>query len=70
MQTLANAIEPAAKQTEHAPGEWLHNAVVENVRLNVRALKTSTPIMVEAMKKEHEIVGGVYDLATGKVTLV
>jgi carbonic anhydrase len=70
MQVLADAIVPAAKSCEHAAGDWWHNAVIENVRLNVHTLKTSKPIMAEAMKKEHEIVGGVYDLATGKVTLL
>jgi carbonic anhydrase len=70
MQVLADAIAPAARETQHKSGDWLHNAVIENVRLNVQTLKKSTPIMAEALKKEHEIVGGVYDLSTGRVTLV
>lgn len=70
MQIMADAIEPAAKATQHHNGDWWHNAVIENVRLNVKTLKTSTPIMTDALRKEHEIVGGVYDLSTGIVTLV
>lgn len=70
MQIMADAIEAAAKATQQSDGEWWHNAVIENVRLNVKALKTSKPVMTDALKQEHEIVGGVYDLATGKVTLV
>ena len=70
MQVMADAIAPAAKNTQGHDGDWWRNAVAENVRLNVQTLKKSTPIMTEALKKEHEIVGAVYDLATGEVTLV
>lgn len=71
MQTLAEAIEPAAKATQHAHGDWWHNAVIENVRLNAKSLRASTPILAEAVAKgEAEVVGGVYDLSNGKVTLV
>lgn len=70
MQALVDPIAPAAKQCEHRAGDWWYNAVAENVRLNVNALKTSTPIMTDALKNGHEIVGGVYDLRTGRVTLL
>ena len=71
MQVLAAAIEPAAKATQHEHGDWMHNAVTENVRLNVQSLKNSTPILKEAAAKgEVEVVGAVYDLSNGKVTLV
>jgi carbonic anhydrase len=44
--------------------------VAENVRLNTERLRT-TPILREAVSQgEAEIVGGVYDLSTGKVTLI
>jgi carbonic anhydrase len=68
---LADAIAPAAKATEHEPGDWWHNAVIGNVRLNVQKLKNSTPIMAEAVRNgEVEIVGGVFDIRTGAVKLV
>lgn len=70
MQTLADAIAPAAKACEHQAGDWWQNAVAENVRMNVRALRSSKPIMAEALKAEHEIVGAVYDLRTGRVAMV
>lgn len=71
MQVLAEAIEPAAKASRHEHGNWWHNAVVENVRLNAKSLRSSTPILAEAVSKgEAQIVGGVYDLTNGKVTLV
>jgi carbonic anhydrase len=71
MQTLAAAIEPAAKATQHAHGDWWHNAVIENVRLNVESLRSSTPILHEAVSRgEAHVTGGIYDLSNGKVTLV
>ncbi len=71
IQLLADAITPAAKAVEHEHGDWTHNAVVENVRMNVRKLKESQPIMAEAVKaRELEVVGAVYDLRTGTVALV
>lgn len=71
IDVLADAIAPAARAAQHEPGDWLHNAVVQNVRMNVQKLKTSTPIMAEAVSHgEAEIVGGVYDLRTGAVKLV
>lgn len=71
MQILASAIEPAATATRHEHGDWWQNAVRENVRLNAERLRDSTPILREAVAKgEAEIVGGVYDLSNGKVTLV
>jgi carbonic anhydrase len=71
MQVLAAAIEPAAKAVQHRPGDWLHNAVVENARLNAQRLRSSTPILSEAVaSREVEILAAVYDLGTGTVTLV
>lgn len=71
MQTLADAIEPAAKASRHEHGDWWENAVKENVRLNAQRLRASTPILHEAVSKgEAQIVGGVYNLSTGKVALL
>jgi len=41
------------------------------VRLNVKRLDADAPIMSEALAaKKIDIVGGIYDLATGKVGLI
>jgi carbonic anhydrase len=46
-------------------------AVIANVRYNVQRLQHAKPILAEMVaKNEVRVVGGVYDLATGKVTLV
>jgi carbonic anhydrase len=61
-------IESAVRQS----GEDLEQrAVIENVRHNVEVLKKAKPILADMVTKNAiRVVGGVYDLATGKVNLV
>ena len=69
---LIAAIKPAvvvAGKTQS--GNLLDNAVAENVRRQVSRLKNSPPVVQKRYAgKNIDIVGGVYDLATGKVTIV
>jgi carbonic anhydrase len=68
---LAEAIAPAARETAHDSRDRVRNAVAANVRLAVQRLKAATPIMAHAVNsREIEVVGGVYDLSTGKVSLL
>jgi carbonic anhydrase len=70
-ELIAN-IKPAAEVAlKENPKNPLETAVVENVRFNVRKLAQSTPIITEYIASgKLKVVGGVYDLATGKVALV
>lgn len=70
IQLLADAIAPAAKACQHQPGDWWQNTVTENVRLSAHALKSSASLTVGAAENDYEVVGGVYDLTTGRVTLL
>jgi len=66
---LVRQIEPAAKATENKPGNWLHNAITENVRSNVAALKSRSTILADAVNaKKIMIAGGVYDLHSGRIS--
>ncbi|MFO1317537.1 MAG: carbonic anhydrase [Burkholderiales bacterium] len=69
---LITAIKPAVVVAEKtASGNLLDNAIAENVRRQVARLKTSPPVVQGAYaSKKIDIVGGVYDIATGKVTPV
>jgi carbonic anhydrase len=69
---LITAIKPAVIVAEKTKtGNLLDNAVTENVRRQVARLKNSPPIVQKFYKsKKIDIVGGVYDLATGKIALV
>jgi carbonic anhydrase len=69
---LIAAIKPAVIVAEKTKtGNLIDNAVTENVRRQVARLKRSPPIVQKLyVGKKIDIVGGVYDLATGKIALV
>lgn len=69
---LIAAIKPAVVSAEKMQtGNLLDNAVAENVRRQMTQLKRSPPIVQKLYEsKKIDIVGGVYDLATGKIALV
>ena len=68
VRAMKPGIEPVLKQ----PGADLEQrAVVANVRYNVARLQQAKPILADLIaKKQLRIVGGVYDLGTGKVSVV
>jgi len=69
---LVTAMKPGVEPALKKPGSDLaQRAVIANVQYNVERLKTATPILAGMVTKgELRVVGGVYDLATGKVNLV
>jgi carbonic anhydrase len=69
---LIAAIKPAVAAAQKAKGgELLGNATVENVRRQVARLKSAAPLIQKHYAaKKIDIVGGVYDIATGKVTML
>jgi carbonic anhydrase len=68
VRAMKPGIEPMLKQS----GDDLQQrAVIANVRYNAQRLQHAKPILAEMIaKNEVRVVGAVYDLATGKVTLV
>ncbi|ACL62044.1 carbonic anhydrase [Methylobacterium nodulans] len=72
LPALVNSIKPAvevAKKT--AAPNLLDAAITENVRYNVERLKQAGPILSGFVADgKAKVVGGVYDLASGKVSLV
>ena len=68
---LVQAIEPAAKAVEGQPGDWIDNAVLENVKLNVAAMTASSSIIADAVNRGAvAVTGGVYDLHGGRVAFL
>jgi carbonic anhydrase len=69
---LVRAMKPGIERVVKQSGDDLEQrAVLANVRYNVQRLQHAKPILAEMVaKNEVRVVGGVYDLATGKVTLV
>jgi carbonic anhydrase len=68
VRAMKPGIEPALKE----PGDGLpERAVIANVRHNMQRLIEAKPILAELVTGgKLRVVGGVYDLATGKVALV
>ena len=71
LPSLVAALTPAVKAVAGKPGNMLENATKENVVLNVQTLMNAMPILKKAVDdKKLRVVGGVYNLATGKVDVV
>jgi carbonic anhydrase len=69
---LIKSIEPAviAAHGWHR-GDLVAAAIEENVKLNVKRMHDDEPILSEALAtKTVAVYGGIYDLATGKVSLI
>ena len=69
---LVRALKPGIEPVLTQSGSDLEQrAVIANVRYNVQRLQQAGPILAEMVaKNEVRVVGAVYDLPTGKVTLV
>lgn len=69
---LVTTLKPAVIVAEKTrSGSLLDNAVAENVRRQTARLRRSPPVIQQAYdSRSINIVGGVYDIATGKVTSV
>jgi carbonic anhydrase len=71
LPSLVAAIKPAVDAVQGQAGDMLENAIERNVALNVGKLSSATPILNAAVDaKKIQIVGGVYKLRTGRVTLL
>jgi carbonic anhydrase len=68
---LINHLKEPVERVRSQGGSIVDNAIRENVRLNVQKLRTSEPILAGLVASGRlQVVGGIYDLATGRVTLV
>jgi carbonic anhydrase len=67
---LVDIIKPAVSAMKGKPGDKLDNVIRANVEWGVERLKGLEPILAGAITKgELKVVGGVYDLRSGKVTV-
>jgi carbonic anhydrase len=68
---LVELIKPAVEQSKGLSGDPLEVAIHKNVQIGIERLKGLEPILATPVKEgKLKIVGGVYDLRTGKVSLV
>ena len=68
---LVNNIKPAVVRAQGEDGDSLEKAIRANVGLGVERLKSLEPILAAPVKADKvKVVGGVYDLRTGGVTVI
>lgn len=69
---LVNSLKPGVERAlAEKPSDPLVAATKAKVAYNVEQLKKATPIVEEAVSSgKVKVVGGVYDIATGKVELI
>lgn len=68
---LVELIKPAVVRARGERGDMLANATRENVSFGVEKLKTLQPILAPSVTSGNvKIVGGIYDLDSGQVTLL
>jgi carbonic anhydrase len=71
IQSLVDALAPAARASKGRPGNWYANATEQNVHDTIAALTQRSTIVAKAVKEGGlAIAGGVYDLHTGRISIV
>ena len=71
LPSLVAALRRAVEAVKDKPGDLLANAIRSNVMLTVDKLKSAAPILKAAVDdKKIRVVGGVYELKTGRVELL
>jgi carbonic anhydrase len=70
ISTFVQAIKPALKKVKGLPGDAVENAVVANVQYQIERLKNSKLLTEQVQSGKLKIVGGRYDLDTGRVSII
>ncbi|MEG5063894.1 carbonic anhydrase [Microcoleus sp. B3-A4] len=68
--SLLDAIKPAVESSKNQTGDKLENASKANVLLQANKLKASPVISKLIAENKLKVVGGYYDLDTGRVTIL
>ena len=70
ISTFVKATKPALKRVKDQPGDAVENAVVANVQYQIERLKRSKLLTKQVESGKLKIVGGRYDLDTGRVSII
>lgn len=70
ISTFVKAIKPAVTKVKDQSGDAVENAVVANVQYQIERLKQSKLLTEQVESGKLKIVGGRYDLDTGKVSII
>lgn len=68
IQGIVNAVTPAVQAARGFPGNWLENAIAQNVAINVNAITSSSNMISQRVEAgEVQVIGGIYNVSTGWV---
>jgi carbonic anhydrase len=68
---LIAPLKPAVRAVQGQPGDLLTNAIKENVRLTAAQVAAAGPLVAPKVADGRvKVVGGFYDLTTGKIELI
>jgi len=67
---MLTELRPAVEASKGVAGNPVENAVRENVKLVMKKIATSEELSAMAKSGELQIVGGIYDLDTGKIEMM
>ncbi|MBW4576621.1 MAG: carbonic anhydrase [Aphanothece sp. CMT-3BRIN-NPC111] len=70
ISTFVKAIKPAVERVKDQPGDAVENAVIANVQYQIEQLQRSQLLTERLNSGQLKIVGGRYDLDTGRVTII
>ena len=67
---MLSELRPAVEASKGMPGNPVENAVRENVKIVMKKLADSPELAAMVKSGELKIVGGIYDLDTGKIEML
>jgi carbonic anhydrase len=67
---MLTELRPAVAKSKNMPGDPVENAVRENVILVMKNLATSEELSAMVKSGDLKIIGGIYDLDTGKIEML
>jgi len=73
LRNLKSAVDSTHTDGERTPEnkKFVHDVAVTNIKFTIRKIRTDSPILDTLEKAgKLKIIGGMYDLATGKITYI
>ncbi|MHC5756053.1 MAG: carbonic anhydrase [Nostoc sp.] len=71
INSVVDPILPVVASVKNQPGDIIDNVVIANVKYQVQKLQERSPILTQLIQQgKLKIVGGRYDLHSGKVNII
>lgn len=67
VNSIIKALAPAVRQTRHQHGDWVENAVKENVVFVMHQITKDKALQKHIQSGQVKVIGGYYHLASGQV---